>query len=72
MRVADGDTGADGAIKIWDTLSGKLIHTFEGHLAGVSTIAWSPDGATIASGSDDKTIRLWNVSTVSLQTAHWS
>ena len=56
--------GADGAIKVWDTLSGKLIHTFEGHLAGVSTIAWSPDCATIASGSDDKTIRLWNVLTV--------
>lgn len=71
MRVADDDAGADGAIKIWDTLSGKLVHTFEGHLAGVSTIAWSPDGATIASGSDDKTIRLWNVSTVSPRTAHW-
>lgn len=55
--------GADGAIKVWDTLSGKLIHTFEGHFAGVSTIAWSPDAATIASGSDDKTIRLWNVLT---------
>ena len=49
---------------MWDTLSGNLIHTFEGHLAGVSTIAWSPDCATIASGSDDKTIRLWNVLTV--------
>ncbi|KAF9889276.1 hypothetical protein FE257_007589 [Aspergillus nanangensis] len=59
--IASG--GADGAVKIWDTLSGKLIQTFEGHLAGISTISWSPDGATIASGSDDKTIRLWNVQT---------
>ncbi|GES63517.1 WD repeat protein [Aspergillus terreus] len=59
--IASG--GADGAVKVWDTLSGKLIHTFEGHLAGISTISWSPDGATIASGSDDKTIRLWNVLT---------
>ncbi|RHZ57930.1 WD40 repeat domain-containing protein [Aspergillus thermomutatus] len=60
--IASG--GADGAVKVWDTRSGKLIHTFEGHLAGISTISWSPDGATIASGSDDKTIRLWNVLTV--------
>ncbi|KAL4895434.1 WD40-repeat-containing domain protein [Aspergillus ambiguus] len=59
--IASG--GADGAVKVWDTRSGKLIHTFEGHLAGISTISWSPDGATIASGSDDKTIRLWNVLT---------
>ena len=59
--------GADGAVKVWDTVTGRLIHTFEGHLAGISTISWSPDGATIASGSDDKTIRLWNVLTVGLR-----
>ncbi|KKA23143.1 WD repeat protein [Rasamsonia emersonii CBS 393.64] len=60
-KIASG--GADGALKVWDTLTGKLIHTFEGHLAGISTVAWSPDGETIASGSDDKSIRLWNVLT---------
>ncbi|EAW06538.1 WD40 repeat domain-containing protein [Aspergillus clavatus NRRL 1] len=59
--IASG--GADGAVKVWDSRSGKLIHTFEGHLAGISTISWGPDGTTIASGSDDKTIRLWNVLT---------
>ena len=57
--------GSDAVIKVWDTLTGKLIYTFEGHLAGISTLAWSPDGQWIASGSDDKTIRFWNVKTVS-------
>lgn len=57
-------TGADATVKIWDTASGRLIHTFEGHLAGISTLAWAPDGQWIATGSDDKTIRLWNVNTV--------
>jgi COMPASS component SWD3 len=56
--------GADAAIKVWDTLTGRLIYTFEGHLAGISTLVWSPDGQWIASGSDDKTIRFWNVTTV--------
>ncbi|KAJ5589863.1 hypothetical protein N7450_003835 [Penicillium hetheringtonii] len=59
--IASG--GSDAVIKVWDTLTGKLIYTFEGHLAGISTLAWSPDGQWIASGSDDKTIRFWNVKT---------
>lgn len=36
----------------------------EAHLAGISTIAWGPDSETLASGSDDKSIRLWNTATV--------
>lgn len=55
--------GADGTLKVWDTLTGNLIHSFEGHLAGISTVAWSPDNETIATGADDKTIRLWNALT---------
>ncbi|RAL64657.1 hypothetical protein DID88_001690 [Monilinia fructigena] len=54
---------ADGTIKIWDAETGKHMRTMEGHLAGVSTIAWSPDSNTIASGSDDKVIRLWDRAT---------
>ena len=60
-----GNTAADATIRIWDAGNGKHLQTLEGHLAGVSTIAWAPDSKTIASGSDDKTIRLWDVSTVS-------
>jgi tetratricopeptide (TPR) repeat protein len=36
------------------------LKTFTGHSAEVYSLAWSPDGKTIASGSSDKTIKLWN------------
>lgn len=39
----------------------ELLHTLRGHEAIIKEIAWSPDGRTLASGSNDGTIRLWNV-----------
>lgn len=56
-------SAADSTIKIWDAHTGALSQTLEGHLAGISTIAWTPDSKVIASGSDDKIIRLWDIAT---------
>jgi WD40 repeat protein len=37
------------------------VQDLEGHLGPVLAVEYSPDGSLIASGSADKTIRLWNV-----------
>ena len=37
--------------------------TFEGHTSSVSSLAFNPNGKTLASGSWDNTIRLWDVIT---------
>ncbi|KAI7976406.1 hypothetical protein EIK77_000231 [Talaromyces pinophilus] len=45
------------------------LQTLEGHSAQVSSIAFSPNGQTLASGSHDGTIKLWDTKTGSeLQT----
>lgn len=57
--------GADKLIKLWDALTGQIIHTFEGHSEGISDIAWASDGEYLASASDDKTIKIWSMEDVS-------
>jgi WD40 repeat protein len=65
--VATGDKA--GVIRLWDTITGKEIHPHHGHQESILSVAYSPDGRTLASvtvGSwnlGDQAIRLWEIAT---------
>jgi len=52
---------SDKTVKIWEVVSGRLLHTFGGHTNWVNSAAFSPDGRLLTSGSADKTVKVWEV-----------
>jgi len=49
-------------VKLWDT-TGKLKLTLTGHEGNITGATFSPDGTQLATGSEDGTVKVWNVST---------
>src|SRR5262249_17855549 len=53
--------GADQSIPLVDVATAKVIRSFKGHSREVRGLAFTADGATLFSGSSDRTIRAWDV-----------
>lgn len=48
---------------IYDTLRG-FLGCMQGHTGGLATLALSADGTTLATGSRDRTVRIWDTTNV--------
>lgn len=61
--------GPDGQISLWNTYTGRREAKMRGHRSiwrwskkprGIRALTFSPDGKMFASGSEDKTVHIWN------------
>jgi WD40 repeat protein/Tfp pilus assembly protein PilF len=58
FAYGDGDV-----VKVVDLRTGRQVSSFEKHTSWVISIAYTPDGKHLLSGSYDKTARLWDAET---------
>jgi WD40 repeat protein len=52
----------DGTGRVWESRTGTLKASLEGHTSQILTVAFSPAGDRVATGSTDDTARLWTTS----------
>ena len=52
-------TSLDGALRIWELATGRLLHEFVGHRRAPLSVAWSPRGAEVVSIGYAGTLHAW-------------
>lgn len=54
----------DDSVILWSMGERREIGKLSGHDSTVNAVAFSPDGKTIATGSSDKTVKLWEIASL--------
>ena len=62
MAVSAYPGNGDSTLTLWDLMAGTELRTLTGRTGAVMSIVFSPDGRFALSGSDDNTLKLWDVS----------
>jgi WD40 repeat protein len=53
-------------VRIWDAASERTIQVLPGRGSSVTSVAYSPDGKYIVTGSGNNTARIWDVRIVTM------
>lgn len=61
VTVTGSDLAQPGTLIIWDVENKKILRKYLGHKGGILCAAISPDGQQIATGSYDRSVRLWKM-----------
>src|SRR5262249_50601557 len=55
---------AEESVGLWDTATGREMVRLEGHQGPVTTVAFTPNGKILATGSGDTTVLVWDLTGV--------
>ena len=58
--------GPQPTVRLWNTTTGILENTFTGHTSEVNSVAYSHDGNTLVTASQDGTVLLWDLTSQQL------
>src|SRR5262249_57930705 len=56
-----------GDVKLWDFVRRRPRPRLRGHRFGIYSLAFAPDGKTLASASEDRSVVLWDTTTGEIQ-----
>ena len=62
MNADSGYGGREPHLRLWDAVAHREFKVYPGHPGWLTSVAFSRNGEWIATGGEDKTVRVWNVS----------
>ena len=61
--LVSGSFSDEDRIKLWNVATREMKGVLKGHAAAVNQVVFSPDGSILASCSNDRSVRIWEVAT---------
>jgi len=51
----------DNTVKVWDVMTGDVIHTLKGHTKPILNVTFSPDGRHLITAGWDRVVKIWDL-----------